>query len=185
MTTAANFGGIVAVIAHEITHGYDDKGRKFDGDGNLNDWWTEEDGALFKLKTDIMAKSAERYKFVDVESEEKKEYEMNPQLTMGENLADLGGLSLSLQALLKRLKEQGASDKVRKASLRILFKSWANVWKQNIKKDRRIQLLTLDPHAPTDFRGNLVQHMSEFYESFDIKDGDAMWIPESERVRMW
>ena len=185
MVNPANFGGIVAVIAHEITHGYDDKGRKFDADGNINDWWTEDDAGLFTKYADIMGKSSEKYTFVDVESEEKKEYKMNPQLTMGENLADLGGLSLSLQALLKRLEAAKASDGVRRASLRVLFKSWANVWKQNTKKERRIMLLTMDPHAPTDFRGNLAQHMDEFYEAFEIKEGDTMWIPKGERVRMW
>lgn len=185
MVKPANFGGIVAVIAHEITHGYDDKGRKFDADGNINDWWSEEDANLFGKYTDIMGKSAEKYTFVDIESEEKKEYKMNPHLTMGENLADLGGLSLSLKALLKSLEASKASPEVRKASLRVLFKSWANVWKSNIKKERRIMLLTVDPHAPTDFRGNLANHMDEFYEAFEIKEGDRMWIPKEERVRMW
>ena len=126
MVKPANFGGIVAVIAHEITHGYDDKGRKFDADGNINDWWSEEDANLFGKYTNIMGKSAEKYTFVDIESEEKKEYKMNPHLTMGENLADLGGLSLSLKALLKSLEASKASPEVRKASLRVLFKSWSN-----------------------------------------------------------
>eukprot|EP00943_MAST-04B_sp_MAST-4B-sp1_P002635 g2635.t1 len=178
----ANFGGIGAVIAHEITHGYDDKGRKFDGDGNLNDWWQEEDAALFKGKTEIMAKSAEKYEFIDTEDHNKL-YKMNPKLCMGENLADLGGLSLSLQALLKSV--EGQSQNKVKASLRILFKSWANVWKLNIKKDSRINRLTTDPHAPCEFRGNLVQHMDEFYDAFDITQGDKMYLEKESRVRMW
>ena len=178
----ANFGGIGAVIAHEITHGYDDKGRKFDGDGNLNDWWTSEDADLFKGKTEIMAKSAEKYQFIDTEDDNKL-YKMNPKLCMGENLADLGGLSLSLQALLKSV--EGKSEDTVKASLRILFKSWANVWKLNIKKDSRINRLTTDPHAPCEFRANLVQHMNEFYKAFDVKEGDQMFLEEDFRVRMW
>ncbi len=182
LSVPANFGGIGAVIAHEITHGYDDKGRKFDGDGNLNDWWTKEDAQLFTGKTEIMAKSAEKYQFIDTQ-DNNKVYKMNPKLCMGENLADLGGLSLSLQALLKSLDGQSAD--VIKASLRILFKSWANVWKLNIKKDSRINRLTTDPHAPCEFRANLVQHMEEFYDAFDVVEGDAMFLEKDCRVRMW
>merc|ERR1712146_349223 len=105
------------------------------------------------------------------------------KLCMGENLADLGGLSLSLQALLKSV--EGQSQNKVKASLRILFKSWANVWKLNIKKDSRINRLTTDPHAPCEFRGNLVQHMDEFYDAFDITQGDKMYLEKESRVRMW
>ena len=163
--------------------GYDDKGRKFDGDGNLNDWWTEEDCALFKSKCDIMARQAEKYTFVDSEDGDK-EYRQNPQLTMGENLADLGGLSLSLKALAKRLDSNGSAAVV-KANLRAAFKSWAAIWKMNIKKDSRIVRLTTDPHAPCDFRGNLVAHMDEFYRCFDVQEGDSMFISPADRLRMW
>lgn len=176
-----NYGSIGAVIAHEITHGYDDQGRKFDGKGNLNDWWNEEDVNLFKKKTNIMKESVKKYLFID----EDKEYKMNAELTMGENLADIGGLSLSKKALLNYLKERQASELEIKVSLRIFFKSWANVWKQNIKKDLRIMLLNLDPHAPTDFRGNLVQHMDEFYEVFEISNKDKMYLESKNRMSMW
>merc|ERR1719469_687774 len=91
LLTAINFGGIGAVIAHEITHGYDDSGRKHDPDGNMNDWWQEGDAALFEKKCNLMADQTETWKF--------ENYSMNPQLTMGVNLADLGGMSLGLQAL--------------------------------------------------------------------------------------
>lgn len=181
--TPANYGGIGAVIAHEITHGYDDKGRKFDENGNLNDWWNTEDEQLFLSKTEIMVNSVEKYLYKD--SENEKEYKMNPQLTMGENLADIGGLSLSMKALLKKLAEDNADNITIKASLRVFFKSWANVWKQNIKKDKRIMLLNVDPHAPTDFRGNLVQHFDKFYEVFDIKRNDKMFLEEKDRIKMW
>ena len=183
--SAVNFGAIGAVIAHEITHGYDDKGRKFDGDGNLNDWWTEEDIALFKFKTDLMAEQADSYKFIDVTDGVTKEYKQNAQLTMGENLADLGGMSLALQAMDKRLAKENASADEMKANKRVLFKSFGNVWKQNAKKDFLINQLTTDPHAPTDFRANLVKNMDEFYEVFDVKEGDNMYIPPLKRVRMW
>lgn len=181
--TPTNYGGIGAVIAHEITHGYDDKGRKFDEEGNLNDWWNEQDVNLFQKKTEIMVDSVEKYLYIDKEN--NKEYKMNPQLTMGENLADIGGLSLSMKALLKKLFEDNADELRIKTSLRVFFKAWANIWKQNIKKDKRIMLLNVDPHAPTDFRGNLVQHMDEFYNVFNIKEGDKMFLDKSSRMKMW
>ena len=183
VVTPCNYGGIGAVIAHEITHGYDDKGRKFDGDGNLNDWWSEEDRQLFQKKTEIMVSSVEKYLYKDEES--GKEHKMNPQLTMGENLAVIGGLSLSMKALLKHLSENNSDDIRVRASMRVFFKSWANVWKQNIKKDRRVMLLNVDPHAPTDFRGNLVQHIDEFYDVFDITESDPMYLEPKDRMKMW
>ena len=182
-TTAVNLGGIGAVIAHEITHGYDDNGRKFDGDGNLNDWWTETDTTLFNSKTTIMSEQAKKHKFID--PEDKKEYTMNPELTMGENLADLGGVSLALQTLTFKLKASGFSDEEIKINHRVLFKSFANIWKENAKKDFLINQLTTDPHAPVHFRGNLVKNMDEFYTAFDIKETDKMYIIPAKRVRMW
>jgi putative endopeptidase len=183
-TVASNFGGIGAVIAHEITHGYDDKGRKFDGDGNLNDWWTEEDACLFKTKVDIMAQQAEQYKFVDHEDSDK-EYKLNSQLTMGENLADLGGISLALQALNRCLLKQNAAGNVVRANKRVLLKSFANIWKQNTKKDCLINQLTTDPHSPSEFRANIIKNMDEFYDVFNIEESDGMYIPPNKRVRMW
>lgn len=180
-TEAINFGGIGAVIAHEITHGYDDKGRKFDGDGNLNDWWSKEDQELFNQKAKTMGKQAAEYYFIDSE----KTYRLNPELTMGENLADLGGMSLGLKALTNRLKSSSASDLEIRANQRVFFKSYANIWKQNTKKDYMINSLTTDPHAPPDFRANLVKNIKEFYDVFSVKENDKMWIPEELRVRMW
>ena len=104
---------------------------------------------------------------------------------MGENLADIGGLSLSMKALLKHLSENNSDDIRVRASMRVFFKSWANVWKQNIKKDRRVMLLNVDPHAPTDFRGNLVQHIDEFYDVFDITESDPMYLEPKDRMKMW
>merc|ERR1711871_1001650 len=137
----------------------------------------------FKSRTDIMKDSVSKYLFIDEEN--NKEYRMNAELTMGENLADIGGLSLSKKALLKDLKEKGSSDLEIKVSLRIFFKSWANVWKQNIDEDKRVMLLNVDPHAPTDFRGNLVQHMDEFYNAFNIIESDNMFLKKEDRMKMW
>ena len=180
-TEAVNFGGIGAVIAHEITHGYDDKGRKFDGNGNLNDWWTETDAKLFKDKTELMVEQATQYNFVDKDN--NKEYKLNAQLTMGENLADLGGISLALQAMNNRLNKM--DKKIIIANQRVLFKSFANIWKQNSKKDYIINQMTTDPHSPPDFRANLVKNMNEFYEVFNVTEKDLMYISPPKRVRMW
>ena len=90
-----------------------------------------------------------------------------------------------MKALLKYLSENNADDVTVRASLRVFFKSWANVWKQNIKKDRRVMLLAVDPHAPTDFRGNLVQHIDEFYDMFDITESDPMYLEPKDRMKMW
>ena len=114
-------------------------------------------------------------------------HKMNPDLTMGENLADLGGLSLALKVLNRHLLQDPAINIEAKMSSahRIFFKSWANVWKLNIKHDRKLMLLSCDPHAPCDFRGNLVKNCDEFYSAFSITSGDKMHLPESERLVMW
>lgn len=171
-----NHGGIIAVIAHEITHGFDDQGRKFDNQGNLIDWWTKEDIELFTEKTKNMVKQAEDYIFTDCDG---KNHNMNADLTMGENLADLGGLTLALKALL--LNEQYNN----KETLQLFFKSWANIWKCNYKEQEKIQRLVSDPHAPVDFRANLVKNIDEFYSVFDVKEGDTMWLNSEDRVKMW
>ena len=90
-----------------------------------------------------------------------------------------------MKALIKSLKLNNTGELEIKSALRVFFKSWANIWKQNTKKDKRIMLLNVDPHAPTDFRGNLVQHMNEFYDAFDIKEGDKMFLEKLERMNMW
>jgi putative endopeptidase len=176
---AVNFGAIGAVIAHEITHGYDDQGRKFDGRGRLKEWWSTEDSQLFAQKTELMDKQAGRYLFCH----EGKKYQMNPQLTMGENLADLGGLSLSVKALLDQIKEHSPQEV--RAYLKLFFKSFANVWKINIKTDALINRLTTDPHAPADFRCNLVRNIDSFYQAFRVNLGDPMYLDPAERLCMW
>lgn len=179
---AANFGGIGAVIAHEITHGYDDSGRKYDGDGNLVDWWTEEDSKSFNEKTQLMTDQTNKYIFID---DSGKEYKINDQLTMGENLADLGGMSLALQTMKKIFNERKMPQKMIDIAQRIMFKAFANIWKENTKTDYKINTLTTDPHSPSDFRANLVSNMNEFYDAFDVKEADNMYIAPDKRLRMW
>lgn len=177
---AVNFGAIGAVIAHEITHGYDDQGRKFDAEGNINDWWNEADSALFKSKTDLMQAQAELYVYVDAENQQ--EHKQNGQLTMGENLADLGGMSLAVQAMERRL---GADNPHYAAQLRLLFLSWSNVWKSKATSADKIKKLASDPHAPAEFRANLVKNVDQFYEAFDVPEGTQMYLPKEKRVQMW
>ncbi|KAJ3027275.1 UNVERIFIED_CONTAM: hypothetical protein HDU68_004140 [Siphonaria sp. JEL0065] len=179
---AANFGGIVAVIAHEITHGFDDQGRSFDGEGNVRDWWTEDDSNLFKTKCDCMEKQGWSF----VEKETGKTHSLNCKLTMGENLADLGGISLALQALLKRAEGvAGLSVEAKLALMRIFFFSWANVWRTKATDSYLVNQLATDPHSPGNVRCNLVKNIDYFYEAFNVKEGDPMFVPKAERVAMW
>ena len=178
---AANCGGIIAVIAHEITHGYDDKGREFDGHGTQVDWWTEQDSTKFKELSKLMSAQTSKYSF-EVDSQK---YEINAELTMGENLADLGGLSLGLRTLRNELKRSNVNDEDAKPYLRIFFKSFANIWRRKITDVCRIKLINLDPHAPCDFRANLVANIDAFYDAFDVVEGDSMYLSPNERLAMW
>eukprot|EP00929_Paragymnodinium_shiwhaense_P036447 TRINITY_DN19531_c0_g1_i1.p1 TRINITY_DN19531_c0_g1~~TRINITY_DN19531_c0_g1_i1.p1 ORF type:complete len:732 (-),score=207.50 TRINITY_DN19531_c0_g1_i1:158-2353(-) len=182
LLTAVNFGGIGAVIAHEITHGYDDQGRKFDSAGNIQDWWQPADAELFKGKCDLMKEQAGTWKFVNTPEDggESKTHEMNAELTMGENLADLGGLSLAYQGLQRRL-----GDKLTKEHTVAFFRSWANVWKSKETNAFIIQALATDPHAPCDFRANLAKNIDAFHEVFETKPGQGMYLAPEKRVQMW
>jgi predicted metalloendopeptidase len=187
---ATNCGSIVAVIAHEITHGYDDNGKQFDGKGTKVNWWTNEDTVMFKEKTHLMINQASKYSFDIVSDKDgesvKNTYTLNGELTMGENLADLGGLSLGLRTLNTELERRGivAPDEIRTYH-RIFFKSFANIWRTNTKDAFRIKQISFDPHAPPDFRGNLVSNIGAFYDAFDVKEGDGMYLKPEERLNMW
>ncbi|KAJ3073253.1 hypothetical protein HDU98_001935 [Podochytrium sp. JEL0797] len=180
LLAAVNFGGIAAVIAHEITHGFDDQGRNFDGAGALRDWWTPEDSALFKQKCELMA--LQKWSFLDPTTQ--KRHALNPKLTMGENLADLGGISLGVQALLQRI-DGTVNEEQRKAAMRVFFMSWANVWKTKATDAFLVNQLASDPHSPGNVRCNLVKNIGQFYEAYEVKEGDAMYLAPEERVAMW
>ena len=112
---------------------------------------------------------------------------MNYELTLGENLADLGGMSLSLKAMIKQIDDD-VKEKItecKKLMTRVFFKSFANIWKQNIRKESQINRLTTDPHAPTEFRANMVKNIDEFHQVFGTKKGDVMWLDPNDRVNMW
>lgn len=177
-----NHGGILAVIAHEITHGFDDSGKKFDSQGNMAVWWKPEDDELFAEKILPMTDQVEQFEFID---SEKKKHSMNAKLTMGENLADLGGLTLSLKAMMQYKDATGNQIYNNPEALKLFFKSWANVWKSNNMEQSKIQRLVSDPHAPPDFRANLVKNIDQFHEVFNVKETDSMYLHPSKRVIMW
>lgn len=177
---AINYAGIGAVIGHEVTHGFDDEGSKYDINGNLNDWWAEEDYAKFKAKTGELAKQFSAYKVLDGVS-------VNGELTLGENIADLGGLSIAYDALQKALKQNGHPGPINGLSPeQRFFLNWARIWRGNISDELLRQYLTIDVHAPNKCRviGPL-SNMTAFYEAFGCKPGDAMYRKEHERIKVW
>ena len=181
MDDAVNYGGIGAVIGHEITHGYDDQGRKYDADGNLNDWWTEADAKAFEARAQ---------KVVD----EYNAFEPLPGLcvngkqTLGENLADLGGATIAYDALQRAL----AKDPSRRKKIdgftpeQRFFISFAQIWRSNIREAEQRRLITVDPHSPGQFRavGPLV-NLQLFYDAFGITSGDPMLRPQEQRAKIW
>jgi putative endopeptidase len=161
-----------------MTHGFDDKGRKFDYQGILRDWWTESDSKEYEKRVEVMVKQANNF--------EVHGQKVQGKLTSGENIADLGGLRLALRAL-KATEGFDDSEKIDGFTpTQRLFLSWAQCWRQNITKERSLQLLTIDPHGPNSMRCNsVVSNMKEFHEAFDVKEGDAMYLQESSRVDIW
>ncbi|HFC9354871.1 TPA: M13 family metallopeptidase [Enterococcus hirae] len=167
-SSSANFGGIGAVIAHEISHAFDNNGSLFDEYGNLNNWWTEEDLAHFQEKAQAMIEEFDGLPFADGN--------VNGKLTVSENIADAGGLSCALEAA-KTEQEH---------SLEEFFISWATIWRTKAKKEYQQLLLQIDVHAPAKLRANIQpQNLVEFYETFAITEKDAMYLPPEKRVHIW
>lgn len=176
---AVNYGGIGAVIGHEMTHGFDDQGRQYAADGNLKDWWTKEDADNFKKLANKVVEQYSGYTVLDT-------LHVKGKLTLGENLADLGGLAMAYAAFKKT--PQGQSDEKVDGLTpdQRFFLSWAQVWRMNITPETAAQLITVDPHSPADARtvGPLV-NMDAWYNAFNIKEGDKLYKPDNERVRVW
>lgn len=186
---AANYGGIGAVIGHEIGHGFDDQGSKYDGDGRLENWWTDEDRAAFTDRTKLLV---EQYDALTPTGLDPEVYHVNGALTLGENIGDLGGLSIALLAYELALQAQGIDD-INDApvlegmtGLQRVFYNWATVWRTKIRKEQAITYLSVDPHSPAEFRCNqIVRNIPQFYQAFQVVEGDGMWLPEEQRVRIW
>ena len=181
MDEAVNYGAIGVVIGHEITHGYDDEGRKYDAEGNLNEWWTEADSKEF---------DARAQKVVDEYSafEALPEVHVNGKLTLGENLADLGGISIAYDALEREL----ARDPSKRKNIdgftpeQRFFLSFAQVWRTNIREAEARRLVTVDPHSPGRFRAvGPVENYQQFFDAFNIKSGDPMWRAPELRAHIW
>jgi endothelin-converting enzyme/putative endopeptidase len=176
---AVNYGGIGAVIGHEIGHGFDDQGRKYDGDGTLRDWWTEEDTALFEERKQKLADQYNGYEVIDGLT-------INGEFTSGENIGDLGGLSIAYKAYKLSLagKEAPVIDGL--TGDQRFFLGWAQAWRGKARDEEAKRLLTIDPHSPAKFRANgAAVNVREFYEAFDVQEGDGMWLPPEDRVKIW
>lgn len=177
---AVNYGGIGAVIGHELTHGFDDQGRQFDAEGNLNDWWSEEDAKRFEERAQRLVEQFNQYEALD-------SVFINGKLTLGENIADLGGLSLAYDGLQRYLKEHGNPGKINGYTPeQRFFMSWAQVWRIKQRPETIRQLVMIDPHSPGNFRvlGPL-SNLETFYEAFNVTEGDNMWRSDSVRAKIW
>ena len=179
---AVNFGGIGGVIGHEIGHGFDDQGSKYDGEGKLVSWWTKEDREAFEALTKSLIN---QYSVLTPEGLDEK-YKVNGELTIGENIGDLGGLGIAWKAYLISLngQEPPVIDGM-SAAERFLF-SWAQCWRGKSREEIAIQRLATDPHSPAEFRCNqVVKNLDLFHETFDVQPGDEMWLEPEKRVVIW
>ncbi|KAI0566263.1 Neprilysin metalloprotease (M13) [Gracilaria domingensis] len=175
---AVNFSAIGAVICHEISHGYDDQGRKFDSNGELVDWWTREDAEEYERRAANMEKLCSDYKIFDKN--------LNGKLCLGENIADYGGVKLAFAGLNTFMEKHGRlPDMDGFTPEQRFFLGWAAVWRNNIREENALQRIIMDPHAPGEFRANIVQVIDDFHTAFDIKDGDPMYQPPEARCEIW
>ncbi len=177
---AVNYGGIGAVIGHEISHGFDDQGRKFDLEGNLKDWWTADDAKKFETKANMVVDQYNNYKVLDT-------MRVNGKLTLGENIADFGGLAVAYDAFKTYSPQAKSLDKWDGFTAdQRFFLSWAQVWRSTQRPEALANQIQTDPHSPGRFRCNgPLTNMVEFYTIYGVKEGDKMWRPETERAKIW
>ena len=176
---AFNYGAIGVVIGHEMTHGFDDQGRRFDKDGNMHDWWKEEDGKNFTERTD---KYADFFSAISVLPDLKA----NGRLTLGENLADHGGLQVAFAAYKNATKRSPLGEKDGLTADQRFFHAYAGVWANNITEEEIRNRTKSDPHSLGRWRVNgALPHIDAWYEAFGVKEGDKMFIPQSERLQLW
>jgi putative endopeptidase len=179
---AANYGGIGAVIGHEIGHGFDDQGAKYDGDGNLVDWWTGEDRTEFGTRTKALIEQYDAY----IPRALTDGHHVNGAFTVGENIGDLGGLSIALLAYQLSQDGQDAPVIDGLTGLQRVFFGWAQVWRTKSRDAEAIRRLAIDPHSPPEFRCNgVIRNIDAFYDAFDVTDTDALYLEPSRRVRIW
>ncbi len=176
---AVNYGGIGAVIGHEIGHGFDDQGSQYDGDGNLRNWWTDLDRKEFEARTGKLV--AQYDSFFPVTGEH-----VNGKLTLGENIGDLGGLSIAYKAYKLSLNGKEAPVIDGFTADQRFFMGWAQVWARLYRDEELRQRLVTDPHSPSEYRCNgVVRNIPEFYTTFGVKEGDKLYLKQEERVKIW
>lgn len=176
---AVNYGGIGAVIGHEMTHGFDDQGSQFAADGNLKNWWTKEDADKFRERTTQVVNQYNNFTVLDT-------LHVNGRLTLGENLADLGGLNIAYEAFThtKQFKEGKSIDGL--TPTQRFFLSWAQVWRSNTVPETQAQLILTDPHSPGMHRANgPIVNMDAWYQAFNIQPGDKMYVAPEKRIHIW
>jgi putative endopeptidase len=176
---AVNYGAIGAVIGHEITHGFDDQGRRYDANGNLNDWWTAEDAEKFQARA---KKAVDQYaSYTPLPGQH-----VNGELTLGENIADLGGVSIAFEALQRSLKGKDRKLIDGFTPEKRFFLSWAQQWRTNFREDALRRQITTDPHSPGMIRAFApLTDMEEFFAAFKIKEGDPMYREPELRAKIW
>ena len=177
---AVNYGGIGAVIGHEIGHGFDDQGSTCDGDGRLRDWWTADDRQAFEERTRALIGQ-----FAVLEPAQTPGHTVNGELTIGENIGDLGGLGIAIKAWRLAGGDQ-AADIDGYTGLQRLFLSWGTIWRTKLRDEATLQRLATDPHSPPEFRCNqIVRNVDDFYVAFGVGPSDALWLDPAERVTIW
>ena len=178
---AANYGGIGAVIGHEIGHGFDDQGSRYDGDGNLSNWWNDQDRSEFEKRT---SKLIAQYN--ELAPEEVPDTKVNGALTIGENIGDLGGSTIAYKAYKIALNGKEAPVIDGYTGDQRFFLGYAQIWRSKIRAEAMKVRLATDPHSPGEFRCNqILRNLSEFHNAFGLKQGDGLYMDESERVRIW
>ena len=176
---AVNYGAIGAVIGHEISHGFDDQGAQYDGDGNLRDWWTKRDHANFKAKTQMLVKQYGAFSPV-------KGYKVNGELTLGENIADNSGLAIAYKAYKLSLGGKPAPVIDGFTGEQRFYQGWAQAWRAKSRDAALIRQVTTDPHSPEEFRANgTLRNQPGFYDAFGVKKGDKMYLAPKDRVIIW
>jgi len=179
---AANYGGIGAVIGHEIGHGFDDQGAKYDGDGNLVDWWTDSDRTEFGSRTEALIAQYEKY----VPRQLGNGQHVNGAFTVGENIGDLGGLSIALLAYELSLGGKPAPVIDGLTGVQRVFYGWAQVWRTKSRDAEAIRRLAIDPHSPPEFRCNgIVRNLDAFYDAFEVAESDELYLEPAQRVHIW
>jgi len=178
---AAIYGGIGSVIGHEIGHGFDDQGSKYDGAGNLLDWWTDADRVNFDERAQALIAQYSSFSPRDLDDQ----HLVNGAFTVGENIGDLGGLTIAFAAYLISLqgKQPPVIDGLTGAQR--FFEGWAQCWKAKTRDAEAVRRLSVDSHSPPEFRANVVRNLEEFYAAYDVVEGDGMWLAPANRVRIW